>query len=99
MLTYHEDLEVHRLIPGTVYHADFCISLCVACHAKKVRRLREVLWSKDLWWLGFNLYDEDDAALFARIKEEAAALKIPLCNHVTNILREHFRQKDPDYSI
>lgn len=53
-------LHVHRIIPGTVYREDLCVTLCYACHGKKPKKTGEAFWAKDLAWLGFNLYDAND---------------------------------------
>lgn len=36
--TYGRDLEVHRLVPGSEYTVDGCVTLCIPCHGPKPRR-------------------------------------------------------------
>lgn len=60
-------LDVHRLIPGVFYHANWCVTLCRECHDKQVRRTADVFWSEEVRWIMFNMYDERDAALWKRL--------------------------------
>jgi hypothetical protein len=67
---HEQALEVHRLIPGIVYHPDTCVTLCLDCHNKKPRKIPAALWCKDLRWAILNLYDERDAALYRALRAE-----------------------------
>jgi hypothetical protein len=36
-------LQVHRLVPGSLYHPDGCVTLCIPCHGPKPKRPRGIL--------------------------------------------------------
>jgi 5-methylcytosine-specific restriction endonuclease McrA len=68
---YDRDLQVHRLVPRTNYVKSDCVTLCIPCHGKKPRRTEDAFWCKDLRWLGFNLYDQRDAAIYRILQMES----------------------------
>jgi hypothetical protein len=35
---YEKDLEVHRVVPGSEYSLEGCVTVCVACHGPMPRR-------------------------------------------------------------
>lgn len=36
--TSRKNLEVHRLVPGSVYRVDKCVTLCIVCHGRVPKR-------------------------------------------------------------
>lgn len=97
--TYGRALNVHRLIPGIIYQAHSCITLCEECHRTKPRNTGDAFWAKDLRWFGFNLYDEGDAALFRQLAHHAERGNVSASAYLTRILRQHFETLPPDYQI
>jgi hypothetical protein len=81
-------LEVHRLIPGLIYDEATTVTLCVPCHGKKTKRRQDAFWAKDLRWLGFNMYDERDAALYRAIAVRADSEGIEFGEMILRLLSE-----------
>jgi len=53
---WRKGLEVHRIIPGSPYSLDGCITLCKSCHARSARsprRQRQPLLGPDREYVGF----------------------------------------------
>jgi hypothetical protein len=69
---YDKDLDVHRLVPGCAYNHILCVTLCRACHAKKVKNTLSALFSADLRVFMFNMYDPEDRQMYDAIRRTAA---------------------------
>jgi len=39
---YDQDLEVHRIHPGSIYALELCVTLCRKCHKKKPKKAAPV---------------------------------------------------------
>jgi hypothetical protein len=61
-------LEVHRLIPGSVYTVEGCITLCKVCHGPKPKRAR---LSRDFALLTPKVICQFPAELLSLIDAEA----------------------------
>lgn len=83
------DLEVHRIIPGISYHPSFCVTLCRECHDGKTSNIKQVLWSHDLRWFAFNLFDETESHLFQLLESEARTKGVSLPALLRSIVEQH----------
>lgn len=69
-------LDVHRLIPGSIYRPDICVTLCRSCHGKKPRTVAE-LWfnnvpeSSGVFFVPWNAAFGPERDLYLAIKSMA----------------------------
>lgn len=96
---HEKKLHVHRLLPGSIYLADWCVTLCIACHGKKVKKMEAALFSDDLRWFALNLYDEQHRRLWSHIRDIAAASNVRPGEALSRILDDYFKSQPPDYVI
>jgi hypothetical protein len=86
-------LEVHRVIPGSVYSLDGCVTLCRACHGPQPRRKRG---QPDLGYngwemLGVSIDPDLDAALsrYLAAAEPRTSKAAVVRYALTEFLRSH----------
>ena len=87
---YDQELHVHRLIPGSIYWEEGCVTLCMGCHGVKPRKTAECLWKGDLRWFAFNLYDAEDMILYEQLRGEALGSGRNLSEVFAEVFRQHY---------
>lgn len=100
---YNIHLNVHRLIPGSAYRENLCVTLCHACHGTMPRNLKQVVfWPSERTGVRlyfFNLYDEDHVNLVEALDKRAEELKIETGELIMKILQDHVAKLSSDYCI
>jgi hypothetical protein len=100
---YGHELDVHRLLPGTEYEADWCVTLCRACHGQKPKTITNAyLWPVERTRVDFvvwNMYNPEDAALMTWLDRLADAEGIDPARLIDRILWGYCRGAPLNYSI
>lgn len=97
------DLDVHRLIPGMLYHEDWCVTLCRECHGQMPRDCEALVFGNcedtGIFLVYFNLFHPEDCALYERLKADATRNQIEAEAIVKKLLFRHYGLDSPDYCI
>jgi hypothetical protein len=96
---FGETLHVHRVIPGTTYADDWCVTLCQPCHGKRPKRTKDAFWCADVRWFGLVLLWERERYVWERVKEIAATAGQDPSVIVLRILEHYLKDMPPDYCI
>lgn len=96
-------LDVHRLVPGSDYSVDGCVTLCRSCHGKKPRALED-LWGADpdevgvlvlFWYTALPA----DRIKYLAMKNIADARGINLVDAFEEAVNRYIGDASPDYCI
>ncbi|TXH55096.1 MAG: HNH endonuclease [Desulfurellales bacterium] len=75
LVKYGKALHVHRLIPGSMYEEDHCVTLCYACHGPKPKKPEDLIWwdsdRTGVLLLCINTYTPDGRRITAYLKDQA----------------------------
>jgi hypothetical protein len=100
---YGRELDVHRLLPGSVYEVDWAVTLCRACHGDKPRTVSDAyFWGRERTGIHFahwNMYDPDDADLMRRLDHLAEEQGLDAEALLNRILREYCHGAPLNYCI
>jgi hypothetical protein len=86
-----QTLHVHRIVPGTIYQVDSCITLCHECHAKKKNHEDEDTF--ELYW---HFYNPDDCCILEALIQESIRSKASVCEVLDGILHEWLERRLAD---
>lgn len=100
---YETALHVHRLLPGSAYIEEWCVTLCTNCHGPMPRKMVDLTWKEPeasgvvLFWL--NLFDHTERRFWEAIKRHCLATDKDLNAVLTEIFERWLADQPPDYCI
>ena len=96
-------LDVHRLIPGSEYVADWCVTLCRPCHNEMPKSAVDVVWGEaeetGLWMIAINLFHSDGRAFYEAMVVGGEHRGLQPIQMAWFLMREYVRSLPADYCI
>ena len=93
-LTYGRTLDVHRIVPGSEYTLDGCVTLCKPCHSTKPQRVRgTVPRTHTVFRVPMDLYEELSAVAVRNGRRVNQELAIAFQRHVEQHVKKHRDRK------